>query len=360
MKLNFDENFGAATTYSAAGAQKGCPEFVRRLLELKELQSVFVCQDFITLNKDPRADWEQLLNSASAILTGAGDTALTIARYPVSPEGDREVQVLVQTFRFIPIQVKVIDSQGETRVSLSTRFIEAAQFIQGETKADFLKERHWVDHGRRYGSRDEVAREIADEIEGSCDEPALEQAKAQALGAAPAKAVPFEDLRDWLQHKDWQRRLAAVNELGRSTDSPDSLELLLRALKDEHPQVRRLAAATLGATANTLAVATLCETMLSDQSVAVRRTAGDALSDIACPSAESAACRALADANRLVRWRAARLLSDLGTQEALPFLEQSVNDSAYEVRLEVESAIKRINAGAGGLGSAWRRIAEQQ
>ncbi len=357
MKLNFDEQFGAAKTYLAADENDACPAFVKELLKLEQLQSVFVCQDFITLNKDPRADWEYLLNEATRILLGGAESVEGIASAvsPVKSEG--QAQVLVQTFRSIPIQIKVVDSHGESRVALSSRFNEAAQFIQEKTGADFLKERHWVDRGLRYGSRDEIAREMAEEIEGGFDESMLERAKSSAVGESLPQLVPIAILREWLEDKNWQKRLAAINEL---SVSAENFDLLLSALKDEHPQVRRLAAATLGATANVLAVPPLCEAFENDQSVAVRRTAGDALSDIGSPDAEPSACRALADPNKLVRWRAARILSDMGTEVALPFLNQAVNDEAFEVKLEVESAIKRITTGAAGLGSVWRRIAEQQ
>ncbi|MBX9723582.1 MAG: virulence factor [Candidatus Obscuribacterales bacterium] len=360
MKLNFDEQFGAAKTYSAADESAACPAFVKELLKLEQLQSIFVCQDFITLNKDPRADWEHLLNEATRILLGGAENTKVMASAvsPVKSEG--QAQVLVQTFRSIPIQIKVVDSQGESRMALSARFNEAAQLIQQKTGADFLKERHWVDRGLRYGSRDEIAREMAEEIEGGFDESMLERVKSSAVGESLAQLVPIEILREWLEDKNWQKRIAAINELSLSADSTEVFDLLLCALKDDHPQVRRLAAATLGATANLLAVPPLCEAFENDQSVAVRRTAGDALSDIASPVAEQSACRALADPNRLVRWRAARILSDMGTEVALPFLKQAACDEAFEVKLEVESAIKRITTGASGLGSVWRRISEQQ
>jgi HEAT repeat protein len=91
----------------------------------------------------------------------------------------------------------------------------------------------------------------------------------------------------------------------------------------------------------------------------VRRTAGDALSDIGDVAAQPAICRALRDSNKLVRWRAARFLSDVGTQDALPFLEQAADDPEFEVRLEIEAAMQRIRGGSEGIGPAWKRIVEQ-
>jgi hypothetical protein len=355
MKLNLDEQLGAAVTYSAE-KKAGCPQFVEALLAIPGVMSVFVCGDFITLNKDPRADWEKILGTAKQLLSGDGVSELNIEAQRKAAESDGQVQAFVQTFRGIPIQIKIVDSQGETRAALSVRFNETAQAVQAETGADYLAERYWADYGHRYGERSEVAKELAEEIEGTFDESTLERAKAQALGNAEPASVDVETLRAWLRHEDWQRRLAAVQELSRATDS---VPLLIDALGDSHPQVRRLAAAALGASGSAMAVEPLCGVLLNDPSPGVRRTAGDALSDIGDPNAQPAVCRALSDSNKLVRWRAARFLSDIGTKEALPQLESAAEDPEFEVRLEINAAIDRISGGAAGLGPAWKRIVEQ-
>jgi hypothetical protein len=365
MKLNLDEQLGAAVTYTAE-AKTGCPQFVEALLAIQGVMSVFVCGDFITLNKDPRADWEHILASAKQLLSAeaVGGNApdreevdrASIEAQRKSAESDGQVQVFVQTFRGIPIQIKVVDLQGETRAALSVRFNETAQAIQAETSADYLTERYWADYGRRYGERAEVAKELAEEIEGTFDETTLEHAKAQALGKAEAATIPVETLQEWLRHEDWQRRLTAVQELSHVADP---VPLLIVALTDSHPQVRRLAAAALGASGSAMAVEPLCGVLLKDQSPGVRRTAGDALSDIGDPKAQPAICRALSDPNKLVRWRAARFLSDIGTAEAIPHLERAAADQEFEVRLEISAAIDRISGGSEGLGPAWKRIVEQ-
>ncbi len=50
---------------------------------------------------------------------------------------------------------------------------------------------------------------------------------------------------------------------------------------------------------------------LKDRSPAIRRTAGDALSDIGDARAVGLAVSALEDVSKLVRWRAARILGEL-------------------------------------------------
>jgi HEAT repeat protein len=190
------------------------------------------------------------------------------------------------------------------------------------------------------------------------DEDAINRARAKAVGGTEEQTtVPFNTILEWLKDPDWHKRMLAIQELN---ISEETIALLTGALDDENPQVRRLAAAALGTTGSANAVPALCNAVLNDKSVGVRRTAGDALSDIGDPSAQPAMWQALADANKLVRWRAARFLFDIGTEEALPYLADAVSDSEFEVRLEVEAAIERIKGGLQGIGPAWRRIVDGQ
>lgn len=358
MKVNVDEQFDAAKTYTATD-HSGCPDFVSKLLEMTEIQSVFVCQNFITLNKNPKVGWQEILHKTKLLLTG-DDSTSTIEEQRQSAEKEGQVQVLVQTFKGIPIQVKVIDQQGEARISLGSQFNEAAMWIQDQLGADFLKERYWADHGVRYGGRDEVAEQVADELRGKFDNASIERTKAEALGSgvgSQTAVAPKESLEELLRDNDWHKRLIAVEQLSTRSDSIDLLADAL--LKDSNPQVRRLAAAALGASGDSGGIDSLCHALLKDDSVGVRRTAGDALSDIGDVSAQSSILQALKDPNKLVRWRAARFLSDIGTREALSALDSAKNDGEFEVRLEIEAAIDRITSGDKGMGPAWRRIAEQ-
>lgn len=380
IKLNFFEPVGATATYSNSSPQ--APEFVAKLLAIDGLQSVFVCGDFITLNRHPLTDWRQLLEQATWALTGekiidtgtssSSSSSLTLA-VSSSAAQEGQIQILVQTFSGIPMQVKAVDLEGETRLSLGPHFNEAAQQIQKTTGADFLKERQWVDHGWRYGPRAEMAEQVVVELQNYFSPERLDLAVSEAIGKKDLdgsekseQLKELEELADFsaieklfLDHQ-WQQRLLAVQELSRLdiSQSPAAINLLIAALQDSNAQVRRLAAAALGTTGSALVVPSLCQTLIEDSSVAVRRTAGDALSDIGDASAAAAMAQALSDGNKLVRWRAARFLNDLGTAESLPFLQAALQESEYEVLLEINAAIDRIKGGGQGAGPAWRRIAD--
>lgn len=354
MKLNLAEHVGKAVTYSA-DSREGCPEIIGKLVDIDGVKSVFVCGDFLTLNKDPRADWRAILDVATRILGGNESSSAASEEQRQEAEKHGQVQVLVQTFRGVPIQVKVVEPDGEKRISLPARFNETAVLIQEKTGADFLKERYWADWGVRYGNREDVAAEVADEINGTIDEPALDRICAAALGGDSKEIMKLstEELQADLRSDDWHKRLRAVQELG-TTD--DVVPQLTEALSDANPQVRRHAAAALGATGDAAAVVPLCEAFTKDSHVGVRRTAGDALSDLGDCSAQEAACKALSDPNKLVRWRAARFLFEVGTEEALTFLENAKEDPEFEVRLEIAAAIQRIKGGGQTSAPVWKKI----
>src|SRR5262249_17162585 len=152
---------------------------------------------------------------------------------------------------------------AEKRVALAPRFSEAAQLVQAQSGADYLKERYWADCGVRYGSLEEVAADVVEELQGA--ELSVEQLVAKALGQqleAPPRRSP-EQLKKDLSSEDWHLRLQAVQELG---TVEDALPALVEALKDANHQVRRLAAAALGASGAPAAVDPLSQALLNDPS----------------------------------------------------------------------------------------------
>ena len=358
MKLNLSEGLGVTGTFSA-GNLAAAPGLVQQLLALDGVQSIFAAAGFLTLNRDPRADWATLLDAARAIIDGKPDAPPDVDDQRRAAEKQGQVQVLVQTFREIPIQVKVTDGASEERAGLSARFGEAARELQAHFGADYLKERHWADWGVRYGTLAEIARDVAEEIETVMDDARLQQQKSQALGelitplavASKASEAPAAKLDD----PDWHTRFQAVQQL---EASEAALPLLIHALHDEKPQIRRWVAARLAGVKTTASVEALSHALLNDAHVGVRRTAGDSLSDIGDASAEPAACQALADSNKLVRWRAARFLAEVGTAQALPFLETLNDDPEYEVRLEAEAAIRHIQEGTNSI-PVWKLMSQE-
>ncbi|MBX9772297.1 MAG: virulence factor, partial [Candidatus Obscuribacterales bacterium] len=278
MKLNLDESVGKPVTYTVE-QRAASPDYVARLLDIEGVKSVFVCHDFITLNRDPRADWKFILDKATNILSGEQQSDIPLNEQRKSAEKLGQISVLVQTFRGIPIQVKTCDGHEEKRIAMSSRFSEAAQLVQAQSGADYLKERYWDDWGVRYESLEEVTKDVVEEIEGTLDAKAIERLVAMALEKTTKETSSrsIDQLQTDLDSDDWHQRLLAVQELG---TRQEAITLLIRALSDPHQQVRRLVAAALGASGAREAVVPLTQVLLNDASIGVRRTAGDALSDL--------------------------------------------------------------------------------
>lgn len=360
MKLNLSTMHGISGTFTKETAASS-PEVIQPLLDIQGVISVYATSDFLTLNRDPRADWQPILEAAKQVFADQGQPASPIEVQRQEAEHTGQIKVLVQTFRQIPIQVKVTDGVTEERVALPARFGDTARELQEYFGADYLKERYWADWGVRYGGLSEVAQEVAEEIESLLDEAQLAQQKNQALGkvAEPVKSQPtihpMKDSTLKLDSLNWEERFQAVQQL---EATEDTLPLLMKALRDEKPQIRRWAAAKLASVKTAQSVEALSQALLNDSNVGVRRTAGDSLSDIGDVSAQKAMCQALSDPNKLVRWRAARFLAEAGTETALPNLEKAKDDPEYEVRLEVEAAINHIIQGSKAAMPVWKLMAQ--
>jgi hypothetical protein len=235
MKLNLGETLATTRTYTAA-EKASAPPIVQQLLQIEGVISIFGTASFLTLNRDPRVDWQAILASAQSIFSGEVPEA-GMEEQRLTAEKQGQVQVWVQTFGKIPIQVKVTDGISEERTGLPERFGTAAQELQAHLGADYLKERYWADWGTRYGTLTEVAQEVAEEIEGLWDMAGLEREKQLALGEAPLlsqnQALP-ETIRKKLESPDWQERFQAVQQL---SASEENLSLLIKALQDEKPQI---------------------------------------------------------------------------------------------------------------------------
>ena len=133
--------------------------------------------------------------------------------------------------------------------------------------------------------------------------------------------------------------------------------LLNRALEDEKMSIRRLATVYLGMIEDEKVIPYV-EKALKDRSWAVRRTAGDCMSDLGFEGFENAAIELLKDRNKLVRWRAAMFLYETGTEKSLPALKEVEEDPEFEVKLQIRMAISRIAEGEDAKGSVWKQMTE--
>ncbi|ANE45622.1 virulence factor [Paenibacillus swuensis] len=388
MKLNMDESLpqGIRHTYTPAEAA-GAPENIRLLLAVEGVKSIYHTADFIALDRKPNADWPSILAEAGKILGGDGGagaggassggnegpgeagvgsgsgvsgagTGASVAGTGADAFG--EVQVKLQTFRGLPLQLRVRSGAQEHRAAMPERFAAAVQRAAG---ASMITERMLGDLGVRYGELTDVAAEVLAELDAAYSSERLEELVQRAIELGPQAAAerPARPAALTLAEataamdapaSTWQQRYAALEQL---KPSSEALPLLARALRDENTSVRRLATVYLGDIGAPDALPHLFAA-LRDRTPSVRRTAGDTLSDIGSPAAIGPMTEALRDANKLVRWRAARFLYELGDASSLPALREAAEDAEFEVSLQAKMAIERIESGEEAAGTVWQQM----
>ncbi|MEK5506315.1 MULTISPECIES: virulence factor [unclassified Paenibacillus] len=361
MMLHLDERLeaGIRRTYTRDN-ERSAPPFIRRMLGIEGVKSVFHTTDFVALDRKGNADWSTILGQVRDQLGEEGADANWDLPEETSGEAFGEAQVFVQFFRGIPMQIRVKAGQQEERISLSDRFVQAVTRVASAT---LIKERKLSDYGVRYGELPDIAREVEQELEAAFPQERLEQIIQQAIAHGANNSEFVEERREWsdaeleqaLQHGDWRTRYAALDRL---EPTPEHLPLIRQALHDDKMQLRRLGVVYLGDIRSPEAMELLAEA-LRDPSAAVRRTAGDTLSDIGDPVATSAMIGALSDSSKLVRWRAARFLYEVGTEDARDALEKAVDDPEFEVSLQAKMALERIESGEQAAGTVWQQMAKR-
>jgi len=362
MKLNVDEMLprGRRLTFKTSEAGDA-PEPLQQLLQIDGVRSLFRTADFIALDRKSGADWARILAEAGQILqqnAGEGDQA---GQQNGAATSYGEAQVLVQMYRGIPMQVRVRIGDTEARSALPPQFGEAVQTAAG---SGMIRERKLEEFGVRYGEPEEIALEIVRELEASYNaerlsaliQAAIEQGstisdEGSQMSIRPAP-LSLEEAQEQFASSDWQVRYAALE---RYVASIEGIPLLAAAIKDENTSIRRLAVVYLGDLRSPEALPLLF-TALEDSSTSVRRTAGDTLSDLGDPAAIEPMIKSLKDKNKLVRWRAARFLYEAGDESAVEALREAAKDSEFEIQLQAQMALERIERGEEAAGSVWQQM----
>lgn len=385
MKLNMDEKLPAGERITYTREHKGgCPIYIEKLLDIPHVKSVFHTADFIALDRHPKGNWQHILAGAreifgEAALSTQDESAIaaasvhdaaakdktTSAKSPESAveqaqsqEAWGEANVAVQTFRGLPIQVRVRSESEEVRLALPERFSQAVMKAHAASP-NMIMERKLEEKGVRYGELKEIAEQVVQEIDATYSDERLEQLIAQAYEQesttspeAVANSASWDVISRQLDNADWKVRYAALEKL---KPTMSVLPLIIKALKDEHSSLRRLAVVYLGDLKEPEVYPYLYEA-LQDKFVSVRRTAGDCLSDIGEPDAIAPMIKALKDPNKLVRWRAARFLYEAGDETAVEALREAQDDAEFEVSMQVKIALERIEGGAAAEGSVWQQM----
>jgi hypothetical protein len=356
MKVLLDRELEAGKSNNYKKDQmEGAPSIIKEILGIEGIKGVYHVADFLAVERNAKFDWQELLPQ---VRKAFGEETQDTANQSRMEEHYGEVNVAVQMFKGVPMQVKVTDGEEEKRFSLPGAFMEALSNAQQEGDNVVLL-RKWKDHGVRYGDLDEIGNDVVDELIASYPASRLEDLAHQAgesrSDSQPVRRKKQKITLDDLHAPDWQTRYQKLEAMEDPTIG--DLPLLEKALEDEKVSIRRLAVVYLGMIEDEK-VLPLLYRGLQDKSASVRRTAGDCLSDLGFKQAMHAMVHALEDKSKLVRWRAAMFLYEEGDESVIPGLKNAENDPEFEVKLQVKMAIERIEGGEEAKGSVWKQMTE--
>ncbi|RCW67005.1 conserved virulence factor C family protein [Saliterribacillus persicus] len=359
MKINLDETLPMDTrlNFSIKDNLDDAPAYIQSLFQIDGVKNIYQVVDFIALEKNAKVPWETILPKVREQLGTVENIEVAEKNTENETTGSSsEVQVFVQYFREIPMQLKLIVNEDEERLALPERFNKAVMEASVDAP-NFVMERKWIEMQRRYGMLAEVKTELLDEIDASYDEKRIQELVELAQNHSASDKISNEkekvDLAD-LEHRDWKVRYRVLDQMD---PTMQDLPLLAKAIKDEKASIRRLATAYLGMLESRDVLPYLYEA-LTDPAVTVRRTAGDCISDLGYMEAMPQMIASLKDSNRLVRWRAAMFLYEIGDESAVPALELASNDPEFEVKMQVKMALSRINDGEKAKGSVWHQMTQ--
>lgn len=358
MKITLDEELpkGKSNNYKKENMDDA-PLLIKEIMAIEGIKGVYHVADFLAVERNARFDWQELLPKVRQVF--GEEIADREMEGPALDEHFGEVKVFVQMYKGIPMQVKLHDGEKEVRAGLPEYFRDALLKAQ-EASGNVVLEREWKEQGVRYGSLDEIGKEVVDELSAAYPTERLNRLVAQIGQQDTSKVVQkrqtYKVTLEMLNDSDWTKRYASLEQMD---PTEEDLPVLVKALKDEKASIRRLATVYLGMIENPSVLPYLYEA-LKDKTVTVRRTAGDCLSDIGNPDAIGPMTEALKDSNKLVRWRAAMFLYEVGVESALPALKAAEDDPEFEVKMQIKLAIERIEGGEEAKGSVWKQMTESR
>ncbi|UBH14363.1 conserved virulence factor C family protein [Macrococcus armenti] len=352
ITLDVSKNNNKSITYNEVSDNN--PEFINALLQIEDIQSIFQAMDFISVDKNPRSDWEMLLPQIKRVFDQSDEMHKMVKE--TIDSGEKTVEVL--HFKNIPYQIKVTSHENETRKQLDVRFIDAMLNSQNDDDNVILL-RKWVDFGVRYGTNEEIVKTVKDELDALYTDERL--AELVVIGQENkhedlTKRLSRVSVETYLNTEDWKARYRMLDAYPKPDES--DIEFFKIVLNDEAPQLRRLAVMFLGMIEDK-SVLPLLHHAMNDKNIAVRRTSGDTLSDFGFKESLPVMHDALSDKSPIVRWRAAMFIYDEGDETSLPYLKAHLDDAAFEVRLQVKMAYERIMNGEKAVGSVWKQISNR-
>ena len=358
FKLCLDQSIlsGPGQTFFNA-YQAECPEAVKSILATPGMESVYAMTDWVCVNKLPSSaySWDDLLPLCVGALGGAvagSDAAISLNRLntlmlqPIDASAVTDqvcITIKMQSSSGIPIQIEASDGLTTKRQALSHRFASAMEaFILKDdgkdknhtgNKMKFFEGRSWIPRGVLYAATlDDALAAAVDDVEVVYSDDRLSM-----LVSGTSKEAVTTDFLDVASSND-KIALRAVEQLSSLIDSLRLAQPTDTALSTAKSALltltefvasgagslsaRRMAISYLGSCSSDhfpsyfpfkdAIFSCLSRAFTQERSARLRRTAGDALSDLGDDRAIPIAVDQLnRDPSKLVRWRAARILGEL-------------------------------------------------
>lgn len=175
MKIVLNEELpqGESYNYKAEDAETA-EQPISSLLQVNGVRGIYHVMNFLAVERKANVPWETILKDIQNILNDGEEVGSTDAN-DQADDSYGEVYVHVQTYKDIPLQVKVFDSASEIRLGLSERFVKAMEVVHSSEVENYILLRKWADYGIRYGEKDEVGEIVVQEIEAAYPDDRLDE-----------------------------------------------------------------------------------------------------------------------------------------------------------------------------------------
>lgn len=157
--LNEELPMGKSNNYKKE-TSTGAPKVIQDILTIEGVKGVYHVADFLAVERNAKYDWKEILPK---VRLAFGEETEILEQEETINEHYGEIQVLVQMYKGIPMQIKLTDGTEERRYGLPEQYKEAVSKAQ-DPEDNVVMVRRWKELGVRYGDFDQIGQEVLEEL----------------------------------------------------------------------------------------------------------------------------------------------------------------------------------------------------
>ena len=186
MKINLTEEMpaGKSNNYKIDEVEHA-PQLIKDLLKIEGIKGIYHVADFLAVERNAKYDWKEILIEIRRVF---GEETQESSQSAAIQEHYGEVNVLIQQFKGIPMQIKMNDGNSERRFALPDYFIKAIASVQNKDD-NVVMQRKWKDYGVRYGDLEGIGQEVIEELMAAYPEERIHQLIATAKAGKVKKRL---------------------------------------------------------------------------------------------------------------------------------------------------------------------------